>query len=576
MTSVGAIIPRYGALVKTKRYLATLLLFIGTLSCCARVTAPSPSTAKSSIGPREVDALWALAPDYAVAGAVVDGETAVRLFHGLSTISENFERNSNVGLGWNSAEVRRLRHRWGFDMLNVDSWRSMGIDWRKGGAVFVDAEIDRFLLILPVVDRAAFRRATHAERLPDANVDADRFISGAAVCREVQGRYVCAKTLEQLSQVHSDDQVPLAGAAHQRPASQRGGIEALVDLAAAPAIVPYGLSRTLSRLAATPSKAWASLSLERDSLRFFMAVDGGRGELLKALPVPAARPWLVSPDAAGSQRMVLSSAVIDRWLPTKTVIDGVDLRGIFGEIEGEIVGVTLGSDPFAGHLHVPVKNASRVAQTVQDFCARLVASEGGKTASWKGSACEASLAPLPVRVTIGTEGNTLIVRVGEHSGGSDREVEVSALTGSAATRAVVERQATFGFWTRSLEMPANVVSTALMVGSALESSTLDGMSWIGLHLYDVAGALRLLDSGAEFEVAATTFGGTPVAAQEAYEDALSHYMAPDIAAWNGSLTRIEQEFPDTLLGKQATYLQTARPIAGPGSAVLLLVLRQLL
>src|SRR5262249_55857518 len=123
----------------------------------AGARSPEPTKPKYA----DTSALWALAPANATLGFVIGDGAGTRV---LTTWAGMMTKLQGKPFAKKTIEqMEELRKQAGFDIFSADGYKSKGIDISKGFAVFAPADLEKpALLILPVGDRAAFRKLAEA------------------------------------------------------------------------------------------------------------------------------------------------------------------------------------------------------------------------------------------------------------------------------------------------------------------------------------------------------------------------------------------------------------------------------
>ncbi len=146
--------------------------------------------------PADTTSLWALAPTDATFGFVIGDGVGLRALRALNHLyAKVADKPFAKKLVDQIAEARKQS----FDFLDEAAYKGPGIDLSKGMAVFVGAGFDKpLLMVLPIVDRQAFRTLSHGKVDKIGDREVDRLDD--VICLPGD-RYICAESIDLIDSV---------------------------------------------------------------------------------------------------------------------------------------------------------------------------------------------------------------------------------------------------------------------------------------------------------------------------------------------------------------------------------------
>jgi hypothetical protein len=535
-------------------------------------TAPAPA---APVAPGHVASLWELAPVDAVEGVVLhDGAVARALAlmadPDRSTARADFEA------------VVRKRSGLPFNLLAPEDWAGAGLDPQKGAAAFTFADKKRgALLVLPVVDRALFRRALDLRtRLVDGR-EIDQLDDDTS-CEPAAGRYLCARSLATLAAAAAPHVSPLAASALEL--DEHGDIELYVSRDA-PRIARFDRGRD--------SPGWltavaGAIRLRDDGATLHVHASG-------SLATPFARGYyaaLPPPDllALAEGAPSVGRIHVDPMAVFPETADlEPDVRSeLVEQLTGDVEVIPSGSGFAGATLLLPVHDAPRVEAFAKKRCAQEAAKKehgalGGFTVTAHGCAAvfAASRLTLPVKlpevpvvatvaegrlvITIGDAGKATPGAPGAPRGGE-------GVDGAAAQRALVDAE-TLLFFGHNLGIGPEVGAGAFfraavpLFGDRVAEAA-EAWSYASAHLSQALVHARVTDEEVDFTLDLTSFAADPAEARAAYSAALARRFAGDDAGYRSALAAIVLHFPGTRAARRAAEVQRGAPLLGAGVALL--------
>jgi hypothetical protein len=337
--------------------LAGCLVALAAGGCkkAAKSTHPAP------IAPA-TDALWALAPAGTTLGVVVAPGTVPLLDAALAEVERSVERWPNV-----KAELAELRARALPEVFDPAARSRVGLDVARGVALFMNTP-GELALVLPVVDRAAFRQRAGGAVEDAGGVATDVGVMGGFRCRDVAGHYACAPTDEMLAAMGQSD--ALARRIASRPPGLRGAIEVEVDVAgmgpaASEDVVGIFSGRTMVR---------AAVQLARGALTVRAHTDGTFTDLDVEAAAQAdgtlARRLL---EARPSGFARVSHPALLQSVAGMVALAGMGMGIAFDtealeELTGEVVLAGAGGDLFDVSVQLGARNGKRLQPLVVQLC----------------------------------------------------------------------------------------------------------------------------------------------------------------------------------------------------------------
>jgi hypothetical protein len=550
----------------------------------------TPGAAAAGARADVTSALWAYAPANASFGLVLGDGVGNRVRLSAKAMFEEVGARPIGAIV--TGKLAELRKDIGFDPLDEAGWKSVGLDPSKGFAIFVDLsqatgkDKERPVMVLPVVDRAAFRVLAKAkvETVDGKEVDT---LDGGVRCLPVADRYFCAKELADIDAATKPHDSKLAAAVKALPADARGDLELYADVTTMPDFAAQTQKMAMFGKIETTGLA---LRVENDGflLRGWTkgAVDGPVGTALRA-GAPRADFASQTGGAATVMRFTMDPKFLFQAVPAQLPLGGVDLRtDLVDQLTGEFQFVSAGKGLIAGTILAGVEDTAKVTGALKSVCAIGKASIGQKQSPItrldlddKGCKGEISLAQFekqmamtvpPIPFSLAVEGKLLVLRVGD--------VDPARAAGNAAddagsgeTRALLATPATFMAWSRSTDLDLDAVPSRLVTELKKQEATallFDAISYLGLTVYESGLGVTVSGDGASLLLRVTTFGGDPAEARAAYLAALDKRKAGDRAGYLAALGEVAKKFPATKFGKRARLEAEGTPVMGPGAAIL--------
>jgi hypothetical protein len=551
----------------------------GAASAVGGPAAPAPHPDVSS-------ALWAFAPADAKFGFVVGDGVGEKARLTVKAIVDDIGTRSFAAPV--QAALAQARKELEFDPLDPAGWKSIGIDINKGFATFMappnpkSKEPEHPIMVLPVVDREAFRKKTKGKTETIDGKEVDR-IEDDLVCMPVADRYVCAKNVADIATASGKHDSPIASAALAVPAEARGDLELYADLAGIPEaqdelaqLAPFGKLDAVG--------FGARLEPDGFSMRGWSkgAVDGPIGKGLIAA-TPRADFTGKTGNAASVMRMRIDPKLFLEQAPKSIPLGGVDLRtDLVDQLTGDLQVVTAGKGLIAGTIVLGIEDAAKVTGALKSVCAVAKAAIGQKDnpvtkldigdAGCKGELDFARLEKnlkLVLPMDLKVEGKLLVITVGD--------VDPARLAGNAAddavtaeTRAMLAAPATFVAWSRAFDTDYDALPsmfTAEMKKDPNAGVMMDVGNWMASSVYELGLATVVQADGSSIVLRLTTFAGDPPEARTAYQAALSKRTGGDRAGYQAALADIAKKWPTSRIGKRARLEAEGTPVLGPASAL---------
>ncbi len=536
-------------------------------------------------------ALWAFAPTDAAFGLVIgDGVGSRARLAAKAILDDLGSRPAGTALQGHLAEARKEL---GFDPLDPAGWKSVGIDESKGFAVFVTMrkpgvkdDDEHPFMVLPVIDRAAFRTMTKGTTETVDGKEVDR-IKHDLVCMPVGDRYGCAKTVADLNVAAAAHDSALATAVKALPADARGDFELYADLARIP-----DAGEELTKMAPFGKMEAAGLSVRLENDGVVMrgwskgAVDGPIGQSLRSA-APRADFTGKTGNAASVMRFTMDPKLLRQQAPPSFMLGGTDLvANLLNQLTGELQLVSAGKGLVAGVITLGIEDGAKVTEALKAVCAIGKASIGQKgnplskldigdagckgtldfTEMAKGVNMTVPLLPFDLKV----DGKLLVLGIGD--------VDPARLAGNAAddaasaeTRALLAGPATFVGWSRAFDTDFEALPgpfLAQLKKQEAVSVMLDTVSWLGASVYEIGSAFTVQADGATFVMRVTTFAGDPPEARAAYMAALDKRHNGDRPGYQSALADVAKKYAGSKIGKRARMESEGTPVLGPGAAVM--------
>ena len=353
------------------------LLFVALAICGCKKKAseqapPSPSAPTSTA---ELDALWALAPDRAVFGAVISPSAVGRLEAGALEVNKLFAV---------APDLAPIKQKLDEGMQEVfgttnPSLAAAGLTATKGMAIFVAEGSERPIIILPVADRDKFLAITKGTKGTDSDT------IKRATCKTVKNVYACARSPElfdRLGKGNMSEQLKLAGA--------RGDIEVAGTVPDSPIV--FGGVAQLARGSVVVRGAVKGIPAE---VQGFLAnvkprSDGDKTAGFASLNVA---PYL---------------ALLKTKVPPVPVAEGVTADALVNSVEGPLT-MTIDNGAMMFDIRLPL-NDGTAAQKLVEQCDKLPPAKM-LGATVKDGVCHAAVPQMQIELDAWVDGKTL--RIGK-------------------------------------------------------------------------------------------------------------------------------------------------------------------
>ena len=523
-----------------------------------------------------VAGLWDLAPADAVSGVVIhDGALA----RALALVADPDPSPARTGF----EELAQDKSKLPFDPLSPDAWAGAGLDPQKGAAAFNGAKKGHgIVFVLPVKDRALFRRAFGLFTRTEGGQEVDVLDDGDTVCAPAAGRYLCAHSLEVISQAAAPHASPLAEGAEGM--EEHGEVE-LYMTRDDPSIAAMNHHED--------SMGWitgvtGTLRLRDDGATLHIAATG-------SLATPTARGLYAAIPPSDLLALAGGAATVGRihvdpsqLLKKKKDLDPEVRSELVDQLTGDVE-VLPGGPGFANAtILLPVVDAPRVEAFVKKRCAE----EGRKKevrplGDFKVEAhgCSAVFdtrrLTIPVKfptvpVVIAVASGRLVVTIGEAQGAPGPQAAADPRDGDGAEGEAVKRlidSETVLFFGHDLGIgpdvgPGTLFRDAIPLLGGRVAAAVEAWDYASAHISQALVRVKVTDEGVDFTVDLTGFGADPPAAREAYRAALARRFADDAAGYKAALAGIERRFPGTRAARRAAEVRKGAPFFGAGVALM--------
>jgi hypothetical protein len=539
-----------------------------------------PTTGTLGGGTRDATkSLWQLAPDEAIMGVVIApgaGKTAAERFTAIATELRARGLGQLVDGFLKEIEAKEL----GFAIDDVAAWRTKGgIDLARPAALFMSVKPEgggreRPYVLVPVVDRVAFRALTKMEQKTVGGLDVDQGSNDKPTCTQHGDQYLCADDVAGLERMIKPHTSPLAELAAGLPAEGHGDATLIVDLARIPEAQRE--LADMARMFGTMTSAGGALRLVDDGLWAHGWAAGSFGGPVALATRARTTPVTLSGQTGGAGmilRVLMDPAPLLATAPARMPLPGtsIDMReGYLDQLTGEVQIAGGGQEQLAGQILVGIKDASKVGTTVRDLCglaklglaqqkpspitieaaenrcsgtvdlAAVATQTGLDAAQSKGL----PTLPFDLRTTPGLLSLTVGTAI-------DRKGDARTLAGHADTQAMLgDAPTTVVFWQRTFDPELDRLPPFL---TETLTRALDGQmlrQWIDLvqeWIYEVGVHGAVTATRWTFTARITTFSGDAPAARAAYATARKLPWAQRQAA----MTKVAADFPGTRTAQRA-------------------------
>jgi hypothetical protein len=550
-----------------RRFLFFLLPALACGVCASGCSTPLPPRAPVDGPPR---ALWDLAPEGASAGIVVhDGALgkAIDLFDSLRTKEAVEPVDMRKATG--TAVAKRASRA---------TWEAMGLDVGRGAAAFAWPQAERgVLVVLPVRDRAAFRKETKARAKVVNGREVDDLGTGY-LCAPAAGRYLCALSLDEIEAAEAPHEATLPRLVARLPAEDRGEMES------------FGGTRNKEiahlREKARPLGLLTSVATAvrfRDdgaSMRVHIrgATETANAKGLAGGPAPAS----LSPVAAAASTLVRAHFDPLSLVAPDSKMDPRVRSEIVDQLAGDLEVTTSGTGVAAASAVAPLRDPERVLRYVKERCAdaggtvrsaaldRITVIERGCAARFDPTLLLLPVKMKPIPLTLTVEGKRLVFLLGDaHEPVPEDRAWDALVEGEEARRALTGNAALVAYTRRPIFGPEVAAGKAWkdlvpFIDERAQSS-IDLWTDLGAHIYQAVLTAHVADDGIVFWGDLLTFHGDPRDARAAYEAALVKRAAGDEAGFRAALAEIEQRFPGSRAARRAADVRRGAPYVGAGA-----------
>jgi hypothetical protein len=349
---------------------------------------PTPDAPAGPASTAEIDALWKLAPEGAVVGAVASPRAMQLVEHGYADVTKLLGSIPEVAplLAKMSADMKRDL---GTEILTFDA---VGMSSTKGGFALFMTDAKRGFFVLPVSDRDKFLKIVHGTK----GDPFDTFAKDGTVCETTHGVYACA-TDKAMFDLIGKGKLDASGA------NARGDIElATKDFA------PAGNGKVDLAVVA---------QLARGQVTFRGSVKGFSVGPLALLPSPS-KPHLEGDRTNGFALAYVKQLIAMAPLPSGREIAGVSPADIAKTIDDPI---TMTSQSSTIEIRVPLSDITPV-KTLLEHCVDVGAKLGAKLVD---GACEIMVPNFPVPIDLWIEDKAL--HIGQKHAAKGESIEMSGL-----------------------------------------------------------------------------------------------------------------------------------------------------
>ena len=414
----------------------------------------------------------------------------------------------------------------------------------------------------------------------DGNREVDEVGDGYK-CMPAAGRYLCAKSADDIEAAAAIHQTPLAPAVQKLSPDDRGDIEFYADTRA-PDVAKY--AKEAEKLGKVTAIAGA-IHLRGDSVSLRAHVIGSfDGPIAKAL-AGAPPPAFFSPSAAGATTVVrfhLEPAALvtePEKMEPKTRTELVEQLG--GDIE-----VTTSGHGLAGVYGVAtLKDAGRVEAFVKKTCeetggsklkyalGKIAVTEHGCSAVFdpRMILLPVNMQPLPVAARV--EGGRLVFTVGDATAPVANQRSLAGVAkDSDAEWALTDKEALVAFTRGPFVGPdlgaGKAFKNLASMVSDKQADQAEAFNDVMSHVAQAMMAVKVTEDGVILSAEAVTFDRDPEGPRKVYREALEARRKGDVAGYQQRLADIEKRFPTSLAAQRAAELRRDPPWLGAGLVAL--------
>ncbi len=511
--------------------------------------APLPDMAKTND-------LWSLAPGGTVLGVVAAPGSAARLHSMMSNVLTTAEARP-LGL----KVLQKLREEAKaepVDLLDAASIAKAGIDLSGGAALFMVGKKNGYM-VLPVSDRAAFRKITEGTLETIEELEVDR-LDDDLFCAPKNDRYLCASSVAALKGFGSKTDGALAKQVAALPATYRGEVEVAMDVIGMKKVdddfdtdfggqlsdPKLGIAALRFGNGAITARVWFQVK----PLDKVVAASSVSNTLSKSIAE-------TRPSGLISARVPVASLAAD--MPSDQEFAGLNMKtDVVGNLTGEFAAFAPQSDSMWGRIAVGLKKSAPFRTLLNMGCGMAPAAgiPGIKVTPSDGK-CEAlvdvSKLPLPdpaiakffsepVSITAEVKEDRFELTIG-------KEAKVTKNSVSALGQELMNKSWNVSLWAEGLALASG---PDIPWGNLPEATpeTIEGIQlgvWLLAHVYEVgmAGAVREDGLHGVFHVA--TYAGDPPEAYAAYEAAVTKVLGSGGQQLE-EFAAIKKKWPDSMAG----------------------------
>ncbi len=499
--------------------------------------------------------LWSLAPKATVLGVVAAPGSAARLHSMMTSVLATTEaRPLGVKL---LQELRSEAKAEPVNILDADSIAKAGIDLSGGAALFMVGKKQGYM-VLPVSDRAAFRKLAEGKLETVDGLEVDR-LDDDLVCAPKNDRYLCASSVVLLKDFGSKADGELAKSVAALPATYRGEVEVVMDV--------VGMKKVDADFDTDFDGQLSDPKLGIAALRFGNgAVTARMWFQVKALDKVAAAVAVSNtlsksvaesrPSGLISARFPVDSIMAD--IPSGKKLAGLDMKAdVVGNLTGEFAAFAPQSDSMWGRIAVGLKDSAPFKTLLNMGCGMAPAAgiPGIKVTPGDGK-CEAlidvSKLPLPdpaigklfaepVSITAEVKANRFELTIGKAS-------KIKKNSVSALGQELMNKSWNFSLWAEGLALASGPdIPWGNLPGVLPE--TIEGIQlavWMLAHVYEVGMAGAIRDDGIHGVFHVATYAGDPPEAYAAYEAAVTNVLSSGKQL--EEFAAIKKKWPDSMAG----------------------------
>lgn len=537
--------------------LACCLLALAIGSGCGKNQKP----ARPAPLARTTDALWALAPAGTRLGVVVAPGTGTLLAVAWAELERSATR-------WRMVQpwLAALRAQAPAEVFDDGARARMGLDIARGAALFMISE-DELALVLPVVDRAAFRQRAGGVAEDVGGVAVDTGVMGGFRCREIAGRYACASSDALLAAMGGSD--ALARRIAERPAELRGAIELEADMQ----ILDAGEREDLAGVFPGLTVARAAVQLADGALTVRVHGDGSTAGLgsaaMSQVPATLARRAAETPPSGFvkvSVPMLAQGAVELVSRASENTGIELDARAL-EELTGEVLFTGAAGDMLDVSVQLGARNGARMQTLVTQLCRAIQGQGLPVSVRMDGERCvfriEPALLALASSMSELAVERPLELALGASDAALALRVTIDGPTAAAASadmsplgRELLAGDWSFALWSHGTAL-RNIRHMPLLNPAALTkvlSSEGRGMFelaaamlWLSAHVAEIGAGVTVREDGTHAVLHVATQWANPDQVVREYHEMLERMVASvDIQA---DFAALAGRHRDTLLGR---------------------------